>query len=402
MNVEILLTLCSGAVLLHLIIAHVRLRRAVAHPPPAPPALRSYPSLTMIRPVKGLDVGARENLAAALEHGYPGEVETLFVFDDESDPALPVVRQAIAEHQGDRRRPAARVLFSGPPPEGRTGKLNAMIVGMAAARGQVIGFCDSDTRPDRDMLRVLVDLLLTQPCAGAAFAPVVVMTPTPRTLGDVGCALLLNALYGPRVAMLSARRGDLPFIMGEIMLFRREALAAIGGLECATGQLVDDMYLGQRLARAGWRNLQSTHPLPIMQQGTDALGFLKNFRRWVMFSRSGLRIAALKVPEYLRGVEFWFGLIAAAWLLQAQPDAPQWALLPLLIPLAINASLVDLHHAHGGSRLRGIERLMPLCIYLLAPPVVLSLFVWREVAWRGRTYGLDGAARLATEGAQAG
>jgi hypothetical protein len=46
-----------------------------------------HPSVTVIRPVRGKDVGAAENFKAALDTGYPGEVETIFVFDDENDPA---------------------------------------------------------------------------------------------------------------------------------------------------------------------------------------------------------------------------------------------------------------------------------------------------------------------------
>jgi len=44
------------------------------------------------------------------------------------------------------------------------------------------------------------------------------------------------------------------------MLLRRSALEAIGGVEAADGQLVDDMYLGQRLVAAGYRNLVVPHP----------------------------------------------------------------------------------------------------------------------------------------------
>jgi hypothetical protein len=38
-----------------------------------------YPSLSVIRPIKGLDYGMEDNLRAALDHGYPGEVETFFL-----------------------------------------------------------------------------------------------------------------------------------------------------------------------------------------------------------------------------------------------------------------------------------------------------------------------------------
>jgi hypothetical protein len=63
-----------------------------------------YPTLTLVCPIKGLDPGLRENLEAALDHDYPNDVETLFVLDDEHEPALPLVRAAIARHQARGRR----------------------------------------------------------------------------------------------------------------------------------------------------------------------------------------------------------------------------------------------------------------------------------------------------------
>ena len=206
-----------------------------------PLRLRSYPSVTVIRPIRGLDAGAEGNIAAALDNGYPGEVETIFVFDDANEPALPLVEQAIDMHLADGRPGTARVLFCGSPPPGQTGKLNAMIKGLNHAKGELIAFADSDIRPDRDALRVLVETLMTSPGAGSSFAPVVV-SENARTAGDVGYGVMLNGLYGPEAAASTVRHhGTLPFIMGQFMLFKRSTIDAIGGLESAEGQFVDDV-----------------------------------------------------------------------------------------------------------------------------------------------------------------
>src|ERR1700753_680528 len=81
-----------------------------------------YPSVTIVRPVRGRDVGAEDNFRAALDTGYPGDVETVFVFDDQNDPGLPVARQVVAEHRAARRPGRADVVVAGSPPPGRTGK----------------------------------------------------------------------------------------------------------------------------------------------------------------------------------------------------------------------------------------------------------------------------------------
>ena len=48
--------------------------------------------------------------------------------------------------------------------------------------------------------------------------------------------------------------GELPYIMGQYMVLKRDALRAIGGLKSAEGQLVDDMYIGARMRAAGYTN----------------------------------------------------------------------------------------------------------------------------------------------------
>jgi ceramide glucosyltransferase len=353
-----------------------------------------YPSITVIRPIKGLDAGAEENIQAALRHGYPGWVETLFVFDDDSEPALPLVEETIRRRRFEGLDTNARVIFSGAPPAGRTGKLNAMIAGLREAKGELIAFADSDIRPDKKALTRLVETLLGTPRAGAAFAPVVVAE-RPRTVGDAGYTLLINALYGPEAAASTHKnRGELPFIMGQFMVFTREAIDAIGGLESAEGQLVDDMYLGMRVKAAGLRNMVSPHPVPIVQYGVPLREFWSTYVRWLTFSRSGLPGWEFKASAYLRGVVFWLGLIAGVFSL-----TQGWWLAAALNGLA-NLGVVFsnniLHRAIGGAHLPLRHRWVTFGLLLLSPLVLASILLKRQVTWRGRSYQLNGKSQLAT------
>jgi ceramide glucosyltransferase len=279
----------------------------------------------------------------------------------------------------------------GAPPPGRTGKLNAMIVGSRMADGELIAFGDSDTRPDRDVLRVAVETLVTTPRAGCAFAPVVVPGPA-RTPGDVLYALLINSLYGPSVALAADPDGAVPFIMGQLMVLKRQALADIGGVACAQGQLVDDMYIGARLAAVGWRNIVSPHPLHIVTGGMSVRQFARLFRRWLLFSRNGLPFA-FTWHQWTRGVEFWLALLTALIGLGG-PHAGA-ALLPAAAMGGFVASLASLQHEFGGERLRPRHRALPLALFLLAPAIAAATVLYRTVDWRGRAYSLDSQARLA-------
>jgi ceramide glucosyltransferase len=385
--VSVVLIVVAVLLLLEVVVAHVLLRRALGAGVP-PPGRADYPSVTVIRPIRGLDPGGAENLETAFTQDYAGWLETLFVLDDATEPALPLVEAAIAGHPAAR----ARLLLCGSPPPGRTGKLNAMLVGLAQARGQLVAFVDSDIRPDPPTLRVLVDTLLATPRAGAAFAPVVVPGPA-RTVGDAGYALLLNGMYDPAAAAVArAEGGTLPFIMGQFMVLTRAGLAAIGGLEAAAGELVDDMALGARLHAAGYRNVIAAHTVPVIQEGLGLRAFLNLYVRWLTFGRAGLPGLAFKSINWLHGLVFWVGLAAALAGLATGNLAG--ALAGAAAAGAVCVSIAALHHRTGGA-LRARHVLVAAGLLLIAPAILARVITGREVEWRGRRYRVDGRARLA-------
>jgi ceramide glucosyltransferase len=183
-------------------------------------------SLIVVRPIRGLDPGLAQNVRAALAQRYPGALETIFVLDDTSDPAYPVVRRLV-----DAAWARARVVIAGPLPRGRTGKLHTMIEGLRAARldARLVGFADSDTRPAPTLLAELARAVVAQADVGAAFAPAVTVS-RPRTVGDIGYGLLLDGIYDPLAALAMTQARSLPFIIGQTMVLRRRALVRAGAL----------------------------------------------------------------------------------------------------------------------------------------------------------------------------
>ncbi|MCU1278564.1 MAG: hypothetical protein JWM53_2110 [bacterium] len=385
------LGLVGLTMLVMLIVWHRKLSAAIERRRNVRVLRKDYPSVTMIRPVRGKDVGAAENFAAALDTGYPGEVETLFIFDDDSDPGLPIARAVVAQHIAQGRRGRADVVVAGAPPAGRTGKLNAMVVGQRLARGELIAFGDSDTRPDHKVLRETVDTLLASPDNGSAFAPILVHQP-PQAAGDVFYALMQNALYAPLAAYASGERRELPFIMGQLMVFRREALEAIGGVESVQGQLVDDMAIGKRVYEAGYKNVMSRHPLHIATGGMTLRQFLPVFRRWMMFSKNGLPVSFVW-RQWLQGAAFFVSLTALVAAMATGHFIA--ALFPLAALIAQGASMLVLQEQYGGAPIPAKWAWTPFAFFLLAPFVLLQNTLKRKVEWRGREYKLDTGAALA-------
>lgn len=381
--------------LLLLVEGHVRLRRVLARRLAAPPFPSRAPSMTVIRPVKGVDTGAEENIRAFLAMEYPGPLELLFVVDSEEDLATPLIRRLIAEHRTGAQR--VELLFSGSPPPQRTGKLNAMLVGVGAATGELLAFNDSDSRPAKDLLGRLVTELLARPDCGCTFAPVVAAADRP-TAGDVGYELLMNAWYGPTVSWAAEPRGELDFIMGQLMVCRREALDAVGGVGVAEGHFVDDMYIGRALWNAGWKNVVIESPLRIVAGGMSQLQFFRTFRRWILFSEGGLSFR-FTWPNWVRGVSCWVAwTVLVAALVTGNAAAAVTALLAIAFSVYTQASLQRAYH---GPRIRLHQLWVPAVIPLIGGMVQMAAKLNRRVDWRGRSYDLDAKARLGSSGSPA-
>ncbi|NNK48484.1 MAG: glycosyltransferase [Gemmatimonadetes bacterium] len=396
---SMLLTIVLLGLLLQLGYAHRKSVRALrSRDGQRPSGLAAYPPVTVIRPVKGVDVEQEANFRAALDTGYPGGVETIFVLEDEEDPAYPLVRRAIEYHAARDGPGFARIVLAGRPPAGRTGKINNMIVGEAEARGEIIVFGDSDTRPDTGVLTNLVEHIMADDSAGAGFAPVV--NPCrPRSAGDVGYAIILNAyLVGGMETALGAGR-SLPFLMGQTMAFRRSALRDIGGVKCADGQLVDDMYLGARIVDAGYTNVMGTHPLHVINHGLGFKGFLKLWRRWLFCGRGGIP-SSFALPFVIRALSYFTALGLALGMLVT--GHPWLAALAALVLTLEGVHYVRLHRLVGGARVPLRHLWMAWMPYPTTIPIGLSMLLRPELDWRGHTYRLDRAARLRSAESRSG
>jgi ceramide glucosyltransferase len=391
MTFTVLVVMMSALVIVEILWTYRQQARGLAEARREPERLSHYPSISVIRPVRGADVGAAENYAAALDTGYPGDVETLFVFDDAADPGYPIACAAVARHRARGGRGSADVIIAGTPPRGFTGKLHAMMVGERRARNELIAFGDSDTRPDRDVLRVTVETLLSTANAGCAFAPVVCNQP-PERAGDVGYATMINMWYGPAVACASRKTGDVPFIMGQLMVFTRDCLLGIGGVGCARGYLVDDMEIGRHIVAAGRRNVMAAHALHIATGGMSYPEFLRVMRRWLLFSRNGLPFEFTR-PMWLRGAEFWIAV--AAFAVAAHGGHWTAALAPLAALATFLGSMLAINRRFGGAPVGLRFWWVPLALPVVAPAVMGVTLVHKRIDWRGRAYALDADARLA-------
>jgi len=268
-----------------------------------------------------------------------------------------------------------------------------MIRGLEKARSEtpLVCFADSDTRPGPTLIAELAATVASSDDVGSAFAPVVCDQP-PRTVGDLGYSLLLDGLYGPQAALEMLHEGTLPFIMGQTMVLRREALDAAGGLEASEGQLVDDMHIGARIHAIGYRNVLVGSRLPVVQAALPWPDFKALAVRWMTYSRTGIPFWPFNLPSVIWTAAFFTGLAGAVvgLLLGALPMAGAF----LGISAATSIILEVLRRRHGGAPVPlRLSWSVPWLLWLL-PALYVRAVRARVIEWRGRRYTLDSTGRL--------
>ncbi|HVH80201.1 MAG TPA: glycosyltransferase, partial [Stellaceae bacterium] len=158
-------------------IAAVRCRaRTKLMPPPRDAAL-----VTIVRPVCGVDNFARETLGSTFGLDYPN-YEIIFCVAREDDPVVGLVRELIAAHPEQRAR-----LLIGDDRVGPNPKLNNVVKGFDAARGQWQIMADSNVLMPRDYIQRL--LARWRPASGCVVSVPIASRPA-NFWAELECAFL--------------------------------------------------------------------------------------------------------------------------------------------------------------------------------------------------------------------
>jgi ceramide glucosyltransferase len=208
-----------------------------------PPPAEFTPSISILKPIRGLDRETYENYASFCRQDYP-EFEILFCVTDDSDPAAPVIKQIVRDFPERRIR-----LLVGAEPLGASDKVNKLCRMAREARHEVLIVSDSDVRVEPEFLRAIAAPFRDPAVSG--------VTCLYRGLTDGSFAAELEALgnstdFAPGVLVAWALGGEkLDFMLGAVMATTKKHLAEIGGFEALVDYFCDDYELGNRLAARG-------------------------------------------------------------------------------------------------------------------------------------------------------
>lgn len=342
-----------------------------------PPEPGSFPSITVIKPLHGVEPGLFENLASFCRQDYPGPVQILLGVADPRDPAIAVVEQvrqafpqAVLELVVDARR------------HGTNRKVSNLINMAERIRHDVVVFSDSDVRVPADHLRQMVAELQAPGvgCVTCLYHGVPTGGVWSRLIG-----LGMDTHFTPSVIVGLGLRLARPCI-GTTIVMGRDMLAEIGGLTAFADLLAEDYAIGAAVWAAGRRVAVSTQLIGHLCSEASAGTMWAHEMRWARTIKS---IDPLGYAGSLITHPFPVALIA--WALGG--GLPALALAGLALALRIGLCI----------RFERAYSLPPRPYWLipardlLAFAVFVVSYLGSGVNWRGHLYQLVPDGTLVTD-----
>jgi ceramide glucosyltransferase len=344
------------------------------------------PTVAVFCPIKGLEPGLEQNLAALTRFDYPN-YEVFFVLATIDDPAHNLATVVAA-----KSKTPAQVILAGRSTECSEKVNNLRVaIGQAGERFDAYVFCDSDGKPPRNWLKRIVGPL-AEPRLGAATTFRWYMVER----GGIWSALL-SAWNAPIATYLGAHSGN--FCWGGGTAIRREIFDSMHVMAAWQGAASDDLALTRVLNGAGAEIRFVPECLVPSIASTTAGGFFEFTNRQMIVTRvyeprlwwrggiSHLIYAAMLALGITIVAENWMAGLPAFQIITL-------LLLPLLLAVV-----------RGVLRLVAVIELLPEWkqqllakgwIWTVLAPIVPLISLWnhlvsattRRITWRGVRYEL--------------
>jgi ceramide glucosyltransferase len=334
---------------------------------PTPAASITGPSVTILKPLHGDEVGLFENLSSFCEQDYTGEVQIVFGVENPNDLAIAVVERLRAAYPNRAIELVVdtRVMGSNP-------KIANLLNMSGRIAHDIVVLADSDIRVRRDYLSHLVRGL--DRFGGAVTCPYYGIS-----IGNLWsrlAQLTIDSHFLPGVVVGARLKLSQP-CLGSTIALRRQSLMAIGGFEPLADCLADDYVLGEMLQKRG-------EPVSLLSYAVGHMCSESSFiELWRHELRWALTIRTIDPLGYLGwAITHAFPLALIAWAMGGG-----WPAIWLgLAALACRAVLIFATE-RGYDLPRHPYWLIPVRD-LLSFAIFVAGFVARDVSWRGHHYEL--------------
>ncbi len=325
--------------------------------------------VSVLKPVKGLDPGFRDNVESFCRQDYP-EYEVLLGFTDENDEAIKAAMEIARSVPGGK----VRVVVSSER-MGVNLKVSNLQGLLNSAKYLMLAISDSDMRVGKDYLTTIVREYQS---GNAGLVTSLYRISDPVSSGAALESLTIALDFIPSVLVARQLEG-VTFGLGASMLLSKEAIGEIGGLKAIADYLADDYQIGNRLWRKGRRIILSKYIVEDIAGDMTVSDYLVHQLRWARTYR-----ASRPWGFFGYGITHIFPL-SLLLIAAGGPTACSLSALSAAIILRLLQAWAAHRYVIGS---RGWLR----WLYLLPVKDVCAFAIWawsfagRKVRWRGASY----------------
>ncbi|HYM62303.1 MAG TPA: bacteriohopanetetrol glucosamine biosynthesis glycosyltransferase HpnI [Thermoanaerobaculia bacterium] len=336
-------------------------------------------SITIAKPLCGIEPGLRENLLSFCRQDYP-DYEVIFGVRDAGDPAVAVVRQVMSECGNQNVS-----LVIEPRVSGSNLKISNVLAIERKAKHDLFIVADSDMRVGPDYLHAVASCFDDER-VGAATC-LYAARPAPG-LASALAAMHINDEFFPSV-LVSLALQPLAFCFGATMAVRRSALDRAGGFRALADYLADDYMLGNVIHGLGMKVALAPYVVDAIVAERNVHGVFLHELRW------GRTIRAVRPVSYAFSVLTMLLPWAVAFLLASRFATAGWIALGAAVALRIVLHLA----VRARLQLSGVVSLflIPLrdtfnfCVFC-------ATWFGRNVLWRETRFSVSSSGELHQEG----
>lgn len=335
------------------------------------------PSVSVLKPMRGLDDDLEENLRAFCEQDYP-TYQILFGVESADEPCVPIIRKVIAEFPDKD----IELLICGRN-GGANRKVNNLRSILARAKHDVLVLADSDIRVGSDYLERIVAPLADER-VGLVCCPY--RWKSPRTLPAAIEALTFCVEFVPSV-LLDERMEGLKFALGATIAVRRRCVQEIGGFEAIQDFLADDFKLGKSIHDRGHKLVLSDYVVDLIHHDAS----------WHRMMQHQTRL--VRTYRVCRPIGFFFSILthgttwATLFLLLTHFSPIGWSVCWAVLGLRFVTSAIYLLNYFPDLLTTGYLWLLPLRDWL-GTVWWLAAYTGNRVRWRGSYFTLTPDGKL--------
>lgn len=337
-----------------------------------PAAWARAESISILKPLAGLDLDLESNLRTFFEQDYPA-FEILFGVRNENDPSVAVVQRL--QHQYGHIPSKLVVTGESPYPNAKVYSLERM---MAAAANDLLVMSDSDIRVTPTLLRTIATEFQGE--VGVATCPYRAV-PGASLWSRLEATGMNTDFWGS--ALVARMIEGMHFAVGPTIAARRRVLRALGGFDRLKDYLAEDFVMGKFAAEAGHGVILSSY---VIEHHIGDASLRENVAHRLRWNRSTRRSRPAGYLGQLFTMPFPLALLVWAVCPSWWPVVPVTVVVRALAAYVVSSRVLL---AKLQWFLLPLEDVIAFCFWIAG-------FFGNTIWWRNRRYRLfrDGRFKL--------